>query len=906
MSFVSTAIIAPPGRKLIHRARLEASSAQIADSRLTTICAPAGSGKTVAALYWFNLLKSQGRPGLWIAARSGIGDLDSFRQALKEAGIVAGLPWADLDSSQGDVAWLERLCAPGTRKPVLVIDDAQFLQADALAFLSKAIVAARDALTTLIVSRGAIGIPLARIRSLGFLVEIGPEDLRFDREEAAMLVSRIAGMPVDAAAMDRIIVTTDGWASGLVIAGNNYRRTGRAARSNTPFDDRLQAQFTDYFNEEVLALQPPAVRHFLIDTSILDELTPAVCAALTGSQVENAHAVLDSAYRAGLFLTPIDRVHSRYAYYPLFRASVAVELTISAPARVAELHRRASRYYVEKGDGLTALRHAELSGDQEFLADQLDCLANELTYEGRLLRICELSDRLPWSVISARPMLLLALAWRRIRCLSYASAERFINAAAAIAETRPDDFTLHHLVRHRRILLDAARDDMRVVESKAQELLYDLGADQPYLSCTLLAQLMSARCELYHFRDILKLEAETHRALGRLGSQFGSIALKSAVGQTIVVQGKTALARRLLEEALATAEEYQGKGSGLAALPALPLAEVLYDLSERDRAAELIEQYMPTARVWGFVDQLAAGYIVRSKLAFARGDTAGALAGLEEAHMVAIECGLDRLRVFVVAEQVRILTKLGKSAEAQAAVRAGGIEIESDPFPASVPMRQDEFMALAWLRIELQGQRLARAERVAMRWLEFVKRSAAIRSVIMFQLIVAQIAVRRGDRSKAQRAVRNAVELAEPASWIQVFLDEGEVIWSLLREAYTFNSELETTPADIFASRLVACLPGEPGARVDQDMHEDIGPASNLSPREIDILALVGGGLRNREIGKRLGLTEGTVKWYMQQIYDKIGVRRRSQATLRARQFGILGRFHVSDIPVARARCPLA
>ena len=43
-----------------------------------------------------------------------------------------------------------------------------------------------------------------------------------------------------------------------------------------------------------------------------------------------------------------------------------------------------------------------------------------------------------------------------------------------------------------------------------------------------------------------------------------------------------------------------------------------------------------------------------------------------------------------------------------------------------------------------------------------------------------------------------------------------------------------------------------------------------------------------REIGDRLGLTEGTVKWYMQQIYDKLGVRRRPQAVIRARQFGIL------------------
>lgn len=75
-----------------------------------------------------------------------------------------------------------------------------------------------------------------------------------------------------------------------------------------------------------------------------------------------------------------------------------------------------------------------------------------------------------------------------------------------------------------------------------------------------------------------------------------------------MVRGKTAQARRLLEEGLALAESRGGKGSGLAAVPGLPLAEVMYDMSELGRAAELIELYLPVVRVWGYVDQLASGY----------------------------------------------------------------------------------------------------------------------------------------------------------------------------------------------------------------------------------------------------------------------------------------------------------
>ena len=58
-----------------------------------------------------------------------------------------------------------------------------------------------------------------------------------------------------------------------------------------------------------------------------------------------------------------------------------------------------------------------------------------------------------------------------------------------------------------------------------------------------------------------------------------------------------------------------------------------------------------------------------------------------------------------------------------------------------------------------------------------------------------------------------------------------------------------------------------------------------------------GGGLRNHEVGQRLGLTEGTVKWYLQQIFDKLGVRRRSQAVLRARSLGLLGKSRDEPSP---------
>ncbi|MCD7442331.1 response regulator transcription factor [Streptomyces lincolnensis] len=58
----------------------------------------------------------------------------------------------------------------------------------------------------------------------------------------------------------------------------------------------------------------------------------------------------------------------------------------------------------------------------------------------------------------------------------------------------------------------------------------------------------------------------------------------------------------------------------------------------------------------------------------------------------------------------------------------------------------------------------------------------------------------------------------------------------------------------------------------------------SLSPRERDILALIGDGLTNREIGKKLYLSEKTVKNHISRLLAKLGVQRRVQAAVLASQ----------------------
>lgn len=79
--------------------------------------------------------------------------------------------------------------------------------------------------------------------------------------------------------------------------------------------------------------------------------------------------------------------------------------------------------------------------------------------------------------------------------------------------------------------------------------------------------------------------------------------------------------------------------------------------------------------------------------------------------------------------------------------------------------------------------------------------------------------------------------------------------------------------------------PPQPGARPAPPPDHTAEP---LTPRERQILRAVADGHASAEIAAQLHLTEGTVKWHLNKIYSKLGVRRRTQAVARARSLGYL------------------
>ena len=66
-------------------------------------------------------------------------------------------------------------------------------------------------------------------------------------------------------------------------------------------------------------------------------------------------------------------------------------------------------------------------------------------------------------------------------------------------------------------------------------------------------------------------------------------------------------------------------------------------------------------------------------------------------------------------------------------------------------------------------------------------------------------------------------------------------------------------------------------------------PNADLTPREREVLNLIVKGLSNKRIAEALGISEGTVKWHVNIILERLGVEDRTQAAVTAIQRGLAG-----------------
>src|ERR1700677_1318172 len=300
--------------------------------------------------------------------------------------------------------------------------------------------------------------------------------------------------------------------------------------------------------------------------------------------------------RSGLFLMPLDEERNWYRYHPLF-AEFLQRRRADERMDERELHARASGWFWAHDLPVEAVEHALRSGDVEHAARLLESRCLDMTYTGSLQLVCQFATRIPAQVLQRFPRILLSVSWmltlnmrlEEARATLALAAQQLQELGLTAALGNEELRGLNYLLQHRQMILAVAEDDAPRVEHDCRYLLEAFPEQRhPYLAGNITAQLLYAQREQYQLADLDRLAATAQGILARSSFSFASIALHASIGPSLFFAGRTDAALRALELGLAEAVRFGGHKSPLAALPALPLSEIVYENNELARAARLI------------------------------------------------------------------------------------------------------------------------------------------------------------------------------------------------------------------------------------------------------------------------------------------------------------------------------
>jgi LuxR family maltose regulon positive regulatory protein len=886
----------PPRRDEVVRARLVEHLTSGTRGPLTLVAAPAGFGKTTLVSTWRAGCPA---PVAWLALESGDSDLARFLRY-----VVAALRTIHADLGAGLLATLRSLQRPAadslmallinelvalSEEIVLVLDDYHVIEDpsihQALEYLLDHL---PPQLHLVLVTRADPPLPLPRLRVGGHLTEIREADLRFTAEEAGAFLGGTMGLRLSSAHVATLTGRTEGWITGLQLAGLSLRAMEgeeHVATFITAFSGSHR-YIVDYLAEEVLNRLPEHVQGFLLSTSILDRLSGELCDAVIGHH--GSQSLLEWLERIDLFLIALDDERRWYRYHHLFADFLRERLRGMQPDRLPELHQRACQWHEEHGQLAEAAQHALAAGEVAVAARLLEGLTGALLWQrGEPTTVSRWVERLPETAIQTRPRLCLDLAWALLWRGQIAAmepylqtAERTLWTAASEAAMAPSWRALLGEMATMRALLARYHGNAEETADLASTAL-SLLPPQHGLVRGIATGLRGVGCRLRG--DLIEADQAFMEA-AQISRQAGnSVTALVALGRAVEVQavgGHLRQAATTYRQAVDLAAEWK-----ISACPALggahvAMAGVLYEWDDVPGAEQTLHQGIEWCEQWlGVLAEFAVdGWLRLAAISRARGDFGAAQGQIERAQAIA-----RRTQSSFDMDRVAAARALLWLAEANLPAAARWLAARREVLPlegALSEARLHEYLVAArvlWAQGELEP-----AAQVLSRLLPLVEAQGAGRLQIEGHLALALIYHARGRLVEARGAVERALALAEPEGYIRLFADEGAAMPILLRQLLVRGAHAA------YVSRLLQAM-GTPAVVASPAAPSGMpGPIEPLSARELDVLRLLAQGRPTTEIADLLVVTQGTVKNHLKHIFGKLGAHSRLQAVERARALGLL------------------
>lgn len=292
---------------------------------------------------------------------------------------------------------------------------------------------------------------LTKWRSKQRIFELEREDLIFTADEVTELICDAYDLALTNKELLRIKQYTEGWITGiqLILQSSGLHRMAIKDTLNG-FLEANEPLF-DYFAHEVLSYESPRIQEFLVQSSLLDTLTPDTCDYLL--RRSDSHRLLPDLEHRHLFLSEIQK--HEYTFHHLFRKYLYARLKTYKEYK--KLHVRAGKYYQRKKLFDLSIKHF-LLGEQYLHAGKAMLKSIREDTAGRISGGIDTTilraylDELPNHVLQQLPELLVIkgtllrdAGMHKIALELYALAEK-------TAQTQNDKTTCAHSISEKALL----------------------------------------------------------------------------------------------------------------------------------------------------------------------------------------------------------------------------------------------------------------------------------------------------------------------------------------------------------------------------------------------------------------------------------------------------------------------